>query len=154
MELELAIETKESGAVTVERLPLSGRLVLGRGPESPVLLDGPLISREHVAFEYQDGRLSLEDLSANGSWLNGQPLVRGRRYEVTEADRVQLPGYEMRCVILPRDGAAVGAGALAPVATPPVSQFKGVLNSITSMEIVVAASVLAAVALSVIFLRM
>jgi pSer/pThr/pTyr-binding forkhead associated (FHA) protein len=153
VELELAIETKDSGAVTVERLPFAGRLVLGRGPESPVALDGPLISREHVAFEYQGGKLSLEDLSANGSWLNGQPLVRGRRYEVTEADRVQLPGYEMRCVILQREG-AVAAEASTPVAIPQVSPLKGVMNSITGMEIVVALSVLAAVALSVIFLRM
>ena len=52
----------------------------------PVALDGPLISREHVVFEFREGKLTLEDLSVNGSWLNGQALKRGHRYEVTQAD--------------------------------------------------------------------
>jgi hypothetical protein len=33
--------------------------VLGRGQESPVALDGPLIYRGHVACEYQGGKLTL-----------------------------------------------------------------------------------------------
>ena len=52
MELELTIETKDSGAVVVQRLPLNGRIVLGRGPESPVALEGAQISRDHIAFAH------------------------------------------------------------------------------------------------------
>jgi predicted component of type VI protein secretion system len=146
VELELAIETKDTGAVAVERLPLGGRLVLGRGPESPVALDGPLISREHVAFEFQEGKLTLEDLSANGSWLNGQSLTRGRRYEVTEADRVQLPGYEFRCLIVGKEPEAKPA----PAAVPP---SKRAFPAIGGMEAVVVVTVAAAAGLVMLFFR-
>lgn len=152
MELELALETKETGAVTVERFPLNGRLVLGRGPESPVALDHPLISREHLALEYQDGRLSLEDLSVNGSWLNGQSLVRGRRYRVTESDLVQLPGYEIRCAIVGGQKAP-SETADAGVPAPPSSLAGNILRSISGMEVVVALTFLAAIAISLIFMR-
>lgn len=143
MELELAIETKDTGAVAVERLTLAGRLVLGRGPESLVALDGPLISREHVVFEFREGKLTLEDLSVNGSWLNGQALKRGQRYEVTEADRVQLPGYEFRCAILGKEPEA------KPQAHPP----KAARQLISGMEAVVVVTVLAAAGLAIIFFR-
>ena len=143
MELELSIETKDTGAVAVERPTLPGRLVLGRGPESPVALDGPLISREHVVFEFREGMLTLEDLSVNGSWLNGQALKRGQRYEVTEADRVQLPGYEFRCAILGKEPASNAPG---PVPQTPKQLISG-------MEVVVAVTVLAAACLAVIFFR-
>jgi predicted component of type VI protein secretion system len=146
VELELTIETKDTGAVAVERLTLTGRLVLGRGPESPVALDGPLISREHVAFEFREGKLTLEDLSVNGSWLNGQTLQRGRRYEVTAADRVQLPGYELRCVIPQKEPEAKAAAAALP---PP----KSVRQLVSGMEVMVAVTVLAAVGLALIFFR-
>jgi predicted component of type VI protein secretion system len=152
VELELALETKETGAVTVERFPLNGRLVLGRGPESPVALDHPLISREHIALEYQNGGLLLEDLSVNGSWLNGQSLVRGRRYRVTESDRVQLPGYELRCAIIGAPGTPVEAAeAGAPAGQS--SMAGNILRSISGMEIVVALTFLAAIAISLIFMR-
>ena len=146
MELELSIETKDTGAVAVERLTLTGRLVLGRGPESPVALDGPLISREHVVFEFREGMLTLEDLSVNGSCLNGQALKRGQRYEVTEADRVQLPGYEFRCAIRGIEPEAKAASAAVP---PP----KSVRQLVSGMEVVVAVTVLAAVGLALIFFR-
>ena len=60
MQLELSIEIRDTGEVSVQRLPLKNRIVLGRGPESQVALDGPLIFREHIAF-------AIEQLSARSA---------------------------------------------------------------------------------------
>ncbi|MCX6627844.1 MAG: FHA domain-containing protein [Candidatus Solibacter sp.] len=158
MELELTIESKDSGAVAVQRLPLSGRVVLGRGPESPVALEGPEISREHIAFEGHDGQLCVIDLSANGSWVNGQPLATGRRYLLTEADRVQVPGYEMRCTILPSPQApvstpAAAGGPVSPV-LPAASPAKQFMSSVTGMEIVVLMLLLTAIVVAAVYFRL
>ena len=147
MELELSIETKDTGEVSVQRLPIEERVVLGRGPESPVALDGPLISREHIAFEIVGESLCVADLSANGSRLNGAQMQNGRRYPLTEADRVQLPGYEFR----QRAGGAAPQRAIAPVEAAPVKSF---LSSITATETTVLLVFGAAVAITVVFLQL
>jgi predicted component of type VI protein secretion system len=143
MELELSIENGDTGEVSVERLAIEDRVVLGRGPESPVALDGPLISREHIAFEVVGDSLCVADLSANGSWLNEVQLQAGRRYPVTEADRVRVPGYEFRCVL---------AGAAE--ARPRPQTVKGFLASITATEMTVLLVFGAAVAVTVVFLQL
>jgi pSer/pThr/pTyr-binding forkhead associated (FHA) protein len=146
VELELSIETKDTGAVQVERLALEKRIVLGRGPESPIPLDGPLISREHLAFERDDEQVLLLDVSANGSWFNGEAMVPGRPYPIGEADRIQIPGYELRCAIILPD--AVKKPVPKEAAVNPVLAFG---RSITGMEISVLIVVGLAVALAVIF---
>jgi predicted component of type VI protein secretion system len=148
VELELSIETKDTGEVNVQRLPIQERVVLGRGPESPVALDGPLISREHIAFEIVGEILCVADLSANGSRLNGAPMQNGRRYPLTEADRVQLPGYEFRSVLV---GAAPERAIAPPVEAAPVKSF---LSSITATEMTVLLVFAAAVAITVVFLQL
>jgi pSer/pThr/pTyr-binding forkhead associated (FHA) protein len=148
VELELSIEIKDTGEVSVQRLPIQDRVVLGRGPESPVALDGPLISREHIAFELVGESLCVADLSANGSWLNGTPIQSGRRYPVTEADRVQVPGYEFRCVLVGGPQRAVAA-----VEAPPPA-LKSFLASITATETTVLLVFGVAVAITVVFLQL
>jgi predicted component of type VI protein secretion system len=148
MELEISIENSDTGEVGVERMPIEGRVVLGRGPESPVALDGPLISREHIAFELVGGRLCVADLSANGSWLNDVQLQAGRRYPVTEADRVKVPGYELRCVLT----GGVPERAAAAVEAP--QTVKSLLASITATETTVLLVFGAAVAVTVVFLQL
>jgi predicted component of type VI protein secretion system len=152
VELELTIETKSSGAVAVQRLPFGGRIVLGRGPESPVALDGPQISREHIAFEGDDGQLCVTDLSANGSWVNGEQLTNGRRYLVTEADRVQVPGYEIHCILL--SGAEPKPATANAPATPPLNPVKGFMSTLTATEIMVLMLVGTAIVIAVVYSRL
>jgi predicted component of type VI protein secretion system len=151
VELELTIENKETGEVNVQRLPIEDRVALGRGPESPVALDGPLISREHVAFEIVGESLCVADLSSNGSWLNGEQLKPGRRYPVTEIDRVQVPGYELRPVLL---GAPELAAPPAEPSAPPPNPVRSFLASITATETTVLLVFVAAVAITVVFLKL
>lgn len=151
MELELTIEVKDTGSVTVERLAIEDRIVLGRGPESPVLLDGPLISREHIAFELVGDGLCVADLSSNGSWLNGEQLKPGRRYPVTELDGVRVPGYEFRCVLLGAPDRSVVPATASDL--PASNALKSFLSSITAMETTVLVVFCAAVAVTVVFLQ-
>jgi predicted component of type VI protein secretion system len=146
VELELTIAVKDTGQATVERLPIEDRLVLGRGPDSPVELDGPLISRDHIALERSGDRLAVVDLSSNGSWINGEQLTAGRRYPVTEADRIQIPGYELRCVLLGVEKAVVSVAPAAPV--------RSFLASITATEMTVLVVFLTAVGIAAVFLEM
>ena len=145
MELELSIESKETGKVTVSRLPVEGRVAIGRGPESPILIDGPLISRDHFAFEVVNGQLSVVDLSSNGVWLNGYRLPTGQLYLVNEADLLSVPGYDIRCLILTGK----------PAAPAPPKEVKKVnpLRTLSSMEIFVLLIFLAAVGMLVLFVR-
>lgn len=50
-------------------------LVLGRGGESHILLQGHLVAPEHARFEAHDGALTVTDLSHDaGLWVNGARL--------------------------------------------------------------------------------
>jgi predicted component of type VI protein secretion system len=96
------------------------RIVLGRGPESPVPLDGPSISREHLAFEVRDGRVFVIDLSSNGSFLNRQRLPRGEAQRVVEEDEIGVPGYAIafRLVTPPPEPAPQPTEPPVPPAPP------------------------------------
>ena len=155
MELELAIELKETGKVTVSRLLVEGRVAIGRGPESPVLIDGPLISREHFAFEVVNNQLSVIDLSSNGVWLNGYRLPTGQLYLVNEADLLAVPGYNIRCLILGAKPAApvTVKTAAAPQMPMKVNPVRAFLDSLSGMELFVLLIFLAAVGILVIFVR-
>lgn len=56
----------------------SAEVVVGRHPACPVRIDHPSVSRQHARLRPQDGAWLIEDLqSANGTRLNGHPLISG-----------------------------------------------------------------------------
>ncbi len=75
-------------------------LVLGRGPESPIQLEGTQLSREHLAFTLVDGVLAVTDLSSNGVWVNGQPLPKRAPVLCGPFDEVRIAGYTMTARLL------------------------------------------------------
>ena len=84
------IELTPSG--TGRRISLSGPvLILGRDPEADLVLEGPRISRRHAAVRAAGKGHQLEDLgSANGTRLNGRPVLRPER--LAPGDRIELAG--------------------------------------------------------------
>jgi DNA-binding NtrC family response regulator/pSer/pThr/pTyr-binding forkhead associated (FHA) protein len=59
------------------RIPLTGRLVLGRGPSADVQLLDDKVSREHCRIEVTPARAMIEDLgSQNGTYVNGEAVTR------------------------------------------------------------------------------
>lgn len=52
------------------------RITIGRGDESDIRLDNPLVSRSHARVAFVDGKWRVEDLAtANGLWLNGERVT-------------------------------------------------------------------------------
>jgi len=95
VEIELVVQATQDGAVQNVRCPLERLVVIGRDPESPVQVQGPGISREHLGIEDNAGRILLHDLSSNGTWVNGARLEKGRPREIHEGDRIEIPGYQI-----------------------------------------------------------
>ncbi len=64
-----------------KRMRLDRRVVMGRHRDNQIRINDPLASRQHAAVDVDaEGRAYVEDLdSANGTKLNGEPLV-ARRY--------------------------------------------------------------------------
>jgi pSer/pThr/pTyr-binding forkhead associated (FHA) protein len=112
VEILFAVKSKADNSVQNVRYPLNGRLLLGRGPDNAVLLDGTGISREHLAIEREDSALFVTDLSTNGTWINGKRVPRSRKCEVGEEDSIEVPGYEIRYRML-NSTADEPAGAFA-----------------------------------------
>lgn len=138
MELEISIETLATGSQQVVRVPIGDRLTLGRGPDSPILLEGPQISREHLVLAQAGMQLSLWNLSANGTAVNGAPIATGFWQPLQLGDVVQLPGYNLTFLPL---GQAV----------PPPPSFWA---TITTTEKTVFSLLAAAVTVAVVFWKL
>lgn len=82
------------------RLGADSPVVLGRGPDSPLMLAGTGISRDHVRLHCEGEVVWVTDLSSNGTWINGRRLTRGQSYALKAGDAVQLPGYDLEIGIL------------------------------------------------------
>lgn len=96
MELQLVVVAEPDGEPQAFHFPDFERVTLGRGPDSPVPLDGPSLSREHIRFELRDEGLFVTDISSNGSWMNGKALGAGVARAVKPGDEVGVPGYRIR----------------------------------------------------------
>ncbi len=131
MQIQLAVQMAEESGAKHYRFDLDRPVVLGRGPESPVPLDGTPISREHLAFELEGSVVYVRDFSSNGTWVNGELIGRGNRRSVAEHDEISVPGYSMTFRL-------VGARVLsAPPATQPsrMAPVREFLHSLTGLEL-------------------
>ena len=75
---------------------LDDQLVIGRGAEQGVLLDGPDLSREHLVLGSDGTSVYVTDLSSNGTWINGSKLSRSVRSKIRPEDSIEVPGYVLR----------------------------------------------------------
>jgi class 3 adenylate cyclase len=63
------------GAEGGRRIPVAGRLTLGRGDEAGLVIDDPEISRAHAVVGSTANGLEIQDLgSLNGTWVNGERI--------------------------------------------------------------------------------
>ncbi|MCU1224131.1 MAG: hypothetical protein JWQ42_2224 [Edaphobacter sp.] len=91
------IRLNTSTQETVEaQVDIEDRVVLGRHLGSPLLLQGEALSRQHFAFFITDGQLMIENLSANGTRLNGEALAIQNPSSLQSGDLVEIPGYQIR----------------------------------------------------------
>jgi pSer/pThr/pTyr-binding forkhead associated (FHA) protein len=107
MEIRLVVTQTVSGKTQELDYALDETLVLGRSPASPVQFEGTLISREHVAFTYTNGQITLRDLSSNGTWCRGERIAKDSQFEVKHGDFIELPGYRVEIRIPGQEPVAV-----------------------------------------------
>ena len=115
MDILLSIRSKTDGSVREVKHDIGNGLVVGRGAERGVLLDGPDLSREHLVLTTDGSDIYVTDLSSNGTWLNGTRLRRSVRNRVRGEDSIELPGYVLSVKL---DGQPEKAeeASIAPVA--------------------------------------
>lgn len=99
MKLRLVVTNKDSKESSSYDLTIEDKLTIGRHLGSPVLLQGDGLSRHHFSLAIAGDVLSLEDLSSNGTWLNGALLKNQMSSQVKSGDIIEIPGYEMLVMI-------------------------------------------------------
>jgi pSer/pThr/pTyr-binding forkhead associated (FHA) protein len=93
MDILLSIRSKSDSSSREVKCTIAEGLVIGRGVDKGVLLEGPDLSREHLVITAEGDDLFITDLSSNGTWLNGNRLTRTERSRVREGDQIEIPGY-------------------------------------------------------------
>jgi pSer/pThr/pTyr-binding forkhead associated (FHA) protein len=115
----VSVRSKSDSSARNVTHSVNGRLFLGRSPDSVIPLDGPGISREHLAVDVEGSTVYVTDLSSNGTWLNGNRLPRNRKSRATETDALEIPGYEIR-IQLVSDALPAGNNTAPVIAPGPV----------------------------------
>ncbi|MEH2452894.1 FHA domain-containing protein [Nostoc sp.] len=82
-EVDLTIETTTRG-----------EWLIGRSPDSDLVLDSPDISRLHAKFFVKSGNYYFSDLgSRNGSIFNGKQAEKDRPYSLSDGDVIRIADY-------------------------------------------------------------
>jgi predicted component of type VI protein secretion system len=158
MDVHLLIKPKNEGQQGEVTLSDPGQFVLGRGPSSAALLDGPGISREHVAISVQDSEVFVSDVSVNGTWINGNRLPQHQKHRVGPDDVVEIPGYEFVFQLngrRPTDGIGISDTIQQAEATSipsvPSGPFSAFLASFTFLDRLIIGLALLSIALVIFY---
>ena len=71
-----------------------GSLRVGRQKRADVVIDDRTVSRHHADICYESGRYVVYDHSANGTWINDQPVAVAR--PLRDSDTVRFGEAEFR----------------------------------------------------------
>ena len=107
MQIDLIVKKESDPNSYTITCDLAERLVFGRSIGSPVNLAGSEISREHFALISRNGQICVQDLSSNGTLVNGKPVMQKKPQRLSEGDVISVPGYEIEL------------GRRPPIATAP-----------------------------------
>ncbi|WP_341528586.1 FHA domain-containing protein [Nostoc sp. UHCC 0302] len=71
-----------------------GEWIIGRSPDSDLVLDSPDVSRQHGKFFIKSGSYYFSDLgSRNGSIFNGKQAEKERSYLLNDGDIIRIADY-------------------------------------------------------------
>lgn len=88
------------------RLEIVDRLCMGRtckgiNPGKRVLLQFPLVSRDHAEINFTGGHLQITDNSSNGTWINDVRMAAGSTKTLSDGDTIRI-GYSLFRVVYPK----------------------------------------------------
>ncbi len=135
MLVRLIVTNKVVNETTTTDLTVLDKVTIGRHLGSPIALHGDRLSRHHFSLSIVDGSLTLENLSSNGTWLNGSPLNAKMASKVESGDMIEIPGYEIGVVLLeivasqkPQSEASVDLPSTNISATHPLTPIRQILE--------------------------
>lgn len=99
MQLQFVVTNKALNESSNRDLVVEKKITIGRHLGSPIALQGDRLSRHHFSLMVVDGVLTIENLSSNGTWLNGSLVSAKMSALVKSGDIIEVPGYEMRVIV-------------------------------------------------------
>ena len=146
MEILVSIRSKTDDRVRDVKRAIGDGLVVGRGAEEGILLDGTDLSREHLVLTTDGTNVYVSDLSVNGTWVNGARLRQAVKSKVRAEDSIEVPGYvltvrpaqqpeEVRTELMAQPSAQLAelaAAAAKPKASGPMALLAPVFHFVGS----------------------
>jgi pSer/pThr/pTyr-binding forkhead associated (FHA) protein len=75
----------------IRRVTVRHNIVIGRRSDCNLRISAPQVSRRHCFLRIDSNGVNITDLeSSNGTWLNGQRTVAGKRYFVEDGMRLAI----------------------------------------------------------------
>ena len=84
----------------VDRISM-GRTCKGIDPQKRILLEYPLVSRNHAEINWTAGHLQITDTSINGTWINDVRMAAGSSKELSDGDTIRI-AYSLLRVVYPK----------------------------------------------------
>ncbi len=78
-----------------------GRSCKGIDPQRRILLEYPLVSRDHAEINWTAGHLQITDTSRNGTRVNDVRMAAGSSKELSDGDTIRI-GYSLLRVVYPK----------------------------------------------------
>lgn len=152
MQLKLILTNTTSKEVSESVVQVEDKVIFGRHLGSPILLEGDAISRQHFSIAVQDGQPTVENLSSNGTMLNGAPLQGPDAIPLMTGDVLEVPGYKIS-IETQNDTSNDSAGEPSPsVGTKKAVAWKKMLQMVTTffdpLEVVLILCAMACIALT------
>jgi pSer/pThr/pTyr-binding forkhead associated (FHA) protein len=107
-----------STPISTRTLTVEGELLVGRDASAGLCLEDDLVSRRHVMVRAEAEGLEVEDLSTNGTLVNGSPLRRARLLVGQECTLMLGASKLILRRIERTDPARSGSGGTPSVVTP------------------------------------
>jgi adenylate cyclase len=84
----------------VDRISM-GRTCKGIDPQRRILLEYPLVSRDHAEINWTAGKLQIIDTGRNGTWVNDVRMAAGSSKVLSDGDTIRI-GYSLLRVVYPK----------------------------------------------------
>jgi class 3 adenylate cyclase len=96
------------GRQQVQRLEIVDKVFIGRtckgvDCQKRIILDEPLVSRDHAVISRDVTQLSITDSSKNGTWVNATRMASGSTKDLVGGDRIRIGELSFRVIYVPTD---------------------------------------------------
>jgi pSer/pThr/pTyr-binding forkhead associated (FHA) protein len=152
----VVVTHQATGKTQTSEVPLDKKLTMGRDPAGPIVLEGRKMSRAHLTLWVDNGRVMLQDLSRNGTFLNGALCTNGVSVALAVGDLIEVPGYRIEVLlpveeVPPLPPAQSELVQKAESTVPLLKPIRGFLHSVEGAEILVFVTAIFSVCLIVFY---